>query len=62
MLVTSNFIACNKQFLLSHSVFFPFGEILQFYEIHNCRLQTLLVWMSLKFVLILDFSISKAFA
>ena len=44
-------IARNKQFLLSHSVFYPFGWTFNhFHQIWNCHLQTLSVWKSLKFV------------
>ena len=44
LLVTSNFS-------FSHSVFYPFGyTFLYFYHTSNCRLQSLSVWQSLKFV------------
>ena len=44
LLVTSNFS-------LTHSVFYPFRvPFNQFHQILNCRLQTLLVWESIKFV------------
>ena len=42
LLVTSNFS-------FSHSVFYPFGDLSAFF-IEDCRLQTLSVWISLKFV------------
>ena len=42
-------IARDKQFLLSHSVFYPIEELFfHFHQIWNCRLQTLSVWKSLK--------------
>ena len=44
-------IACNEQFLYSPKCFLPFWRTFcnfQFDE--NCRLQTLSVWKSLKFV------------
>ena len=45
LLVTSNFS-------FSQSVFYTFGELSAFfYQILNCRLQTLSVWKSLKFVI-----------
>ena len=45
LLVTSNFS-------FSHSVFYPFGELLAvFINFWNCHLQTLSVWKSLKFVI-----------
>ena len=44
LLVTSNFS-------FSHSVFYPFEwTFSQFHQTGNCRLQTLSVWQSLKFV------------
>ena len=44
LLVTSNFS-------FSHSVFYPFWTtFFHFHQIQNCRLQTLSVWKSLKFV------------
>ena len=44
LLITSNFS-------FSHSVFYPFGELSAICnKFENCRLQTLLVWKSLKFV------------
>ena len=43
-------IARNEQFLVSHSVFYPFEELSAFFiKIWNCLLQTLSVWKSLKF-------------
>ena len=45
LLVTSNFS-------FSRSVFYPFGELSAiFIKLKNCRLQTLSVWKSLKFVI-----------
>ena len=45
LLVTSNIS-------FSHIVFYPFGELFAFFhQIQNCRLQTLSVWKSLKFVI-----------
>ena len=44
LLVTSNFS-------FAHSVFYPIRELSSiFYQIWNCRLQTLSIWKSLKFV------------
>ena len=44
-------IARNEQFLLFPQCFLPVWRTLcHFYQIWNCRLQTLLVWKSLKFV------------
>ena len=44
-------IARNEQFLFSHSVLYPFGELSAIViKIWNCRLQSLSVWKSLKFV------------
>ena len=44
-------IARNKQFLLFPQCFLPFqGTCNYFHQIQNCRLQTLSVWKSLKFV------------
>ena len=44
LLVTSNFS-------FSHSVFYPFGKLSAiFIYFKNCRLQTLSIWKSLKFV------------
>ena len=44
LLVTSNFS-------FSHSVFYPFGwTFCHFHQIWNCRMLTLSVWKSLKFV------------
>ena len=44
-------IACNVQFLLFSQCFLPiWTTICHFPQIRNCRLQTLSVWKSLKFV------------
>ena len=44
-------IARHEQFLLSPQRFLPFlRTIRHFYQIRNCRLQTISVWKSLKFV------------
>ena len=44
-------IARNEQFLLFPHCFYPFGELSAiFIKIQNCRLQTILVGKSLKFV------------
>ena len=44
-------IARNEQFLLFSRCFLPIRETFcHFHQISNCRLQTLLVWKSLKFV------------
>ena len=44
-------IARNKQFLLLPQCFLPFWiTSCHFHQIANCRLQTLSVWQSLKFV------------
>ena len=38
----------TSNFSFSHSVYYPFGELTP--QLWNCRLQTLSVWKSLKFV------------
>ena len=44
-------IACNEQFLLFPRCFLPIWiTFCHFRQIYNCRLQTLSVWKSLKFV------------
>ena len=44
-------IAPNEQFLLSHSVFYPFGDLLAvFIESLNCCVKTLSFWKSLNSV------------
>ena len=46
-------IARNKQFLLSPQCFLPVRiTFCHFRQILNCRLQTLSVWKSLKFVVL----------
>ena len=41
----------RSNFFFSHSVFYPSGvTFCHFHQIRNCRLQTLSVWKSLKFV------------
>ena len=45
-------VARNEQFLLFPQCFLPFWRSLcLFHQIKDCRLQTLSVWMSLKFVI-----------
>ena len=45
-------IACNKHFLLFPPCFLPVRSTVgHFHEVQNCRLQILLVWKSLKFVI-----------
>ena len=45
-------IARYEQFLLFPQCFLPFWRLCcHFHRILNCRLQTLSVWMSLKFVI-----------
>ena len=44
-------IARNEQSLLFPQCFYPFGEIMSFHQIQECRLINLPVWKSLKFVL-----------
>ena len=45
-------IARNEQFLLFPQCFLPFWRTLcHFHEVWNCRLQTLSIWKSLKFVI-----------
>ena len=44
--------AHNEQFVLSPEIFLPIWKTFcHFYQIRNCRLQTLSVWKSLKFFL-----------
>ena len=44
-------IARNEQFLLFPTVFLPYLRTFwHFYQIKNCRLQSLFIWKSLKFV------------
>ena len=45
-------IARNEQFLFSHCVFYPFGELFSyFHQIQKCHLQSLTDWKSIKFVI-----------
>ena len=44
-------IARNEQFLLFLQCFLPYlSTVYHFYQLTNCRLQNLSIWMSLKFV------------